>query len=330
MIRIKLLLISIFSLFILLLSPIGISQNINSPNDYPLRPVKIVIPYVAGGGIDIVGRTISQKISTAFNQNYFIEHISGAGGLIGSNYVAKSSPDGYTLLMTSSAHTTLPSFSKEKSYDPVKDFIPLSLIAWSAGHVLVINPGLPFNSVQELILYAKANPGKLRYGSGGKGSFTQFAAENFNLMANIKVEHIPYKGGGQAIIDCIAGHIEICFIPATAALSHVKSKQLKPLGITAVSRWSEMPTTPTINEAGVNGFNYVTWYGLFLPAKTPNHIVQKLLSEIQKIVNDSEIKKIFKEQGLISAGTNVDEFQSIIAKEFELNKKLSNLINALP
>ena len=311
MIRIKFLLISIFSLFFLVLSPIGISQNINSPNDYPLRPVKIVIPYVAGGGIDIVGRTISQKISTALNQNYFIEHISGAGGLIGSNYVAKASPDGYTLLMTSSAHTTLPSFSKEKSYDPIKDFIP-------------------FNSVQELILYAKANPGKLRYGSGGKGSFTQFAAENFNLMANIKVEHIPYKGGGQAIIDCIAGHIEICFIPATAALSHVKSKQLKPLGITAASRWSEMPTTPTINEAGVNGFNYVTWYGLFLPAKTPNHIVQKLLSEVQKIVNDSEIKKIFREQGLIPAGTNVDEFQSVIAKEFELNKKLANLINALP
>jgi len=298
--------------------------------EYPSKPVKIVIPYVAGGGIDVVGRLIAQKLSSSLGQNHIVEHIGGAGGLIGTNFVAKAAPDGYTLLMTSSAHTTIPSLTKEKSYDPIKDFIPVSLVAWSVGHVLAVHPNVPFNSVQELINFAKVNPGKLRYGSGGKGSFTQFAAENFNLMAGIRIDHVPYKGGGQAIVDCIAGHIEICFIPATAALTHVKSKQLKPLGITATSRWSEMPTTPTIDEAGVTGFNYVTWYGLFLPAKTPPAIVQKTTLEIQKLINDNEVKKTFKEQGLQLVTTNSEEFQSIVAKEYILNKKLSTQIEALP
>jgi len=298
--------------------------------EYPSKPVKIVIPYVAGGGIDVVGRLIAQKLSSSLGQNHIVEHIGGAGGLIGTNFVAKAAPDGYTLLMTSSAHTTIPSLTKEKSYDPIKDFIPVSLVAWSVGHVLAVHPNVPFNSVQELINFAKANPGKLRYGSGGKGSFTQFAAENFNLMAGIRIDHVPYKGGGQAIVDCIAGHIEICFIPATAALTHVKSKQLKPLGITATSRWSEMPTTPTIDEAGVTGFNYVTWYGLFLPAKTPLAIVQKTTNEIQKLMNDLEVKKTLKDQGLQLVTTNSEEFQSIVAKEYILNKKLSTQIEALP
>ena len=298
--------------------------------EYPSKPVKIVIPYVAGGGIDVVGRLIAQKLSSSLGQNHIVEHIGGAGGLIGTNFVAKAAPDGYTLLMTSSAHTTIPSLTKEKSYDPIKDFIPVSLVAWSVGHVLAVHPNVPFNSVQELINFAKVNPGKLRYGSGGKGSFTQFAAENFNLMAGIRIDHVPYKGGGQAIVDCIAGHIEICFIPATAALTHVKSKQLKPLGITATSRWSEMPTTPTIDEAGVTGFNYVTWYGLFLPAKTPLAIVQKITYEIQKLMNDPEIKKTLKDQGLQLVTTNSEEFLSIVAKEYVLNKKLSNQIEALP
>jgi len=167
--------------------------------EYPSKPVKIVIPYVAGGGIDVVGRLIAQKLSSSLGQNYIVEHIGGAGGLIGTNFVAKAPPDGYTLLMTSSAHTTIPSLTKEKSYDPVKDFIPVSLIAWSVGHVLVVNPNVPFNSVQELINFAKANPGKLRYGSGGKGSFTQFAAENFNLMVEEQVIMIKVE-----IIDTIS------------------------------------------------------------------------------------------------------------------------------
>ena len=215
----------LFYLFLLSLTPFSSSQ------EYPSKPVKIVIPYVAGGGIDIVGRSIAQKLSSSLGQNHIVDHIGGAGGMIGTNYVAKAPADGYTLLMTSSAHTTIPSFSKEKSYDPIKDFIPVSLIAWSVGHVLVVNPNVPFNSVGDLINFAKANPGKLRYGSGGKGSFTQFAAENFNLMAGVRIDHVPYKGGGQAIVDCIAGHIEICFIPATAAISHVKSKQLKSISL---------------------------------------------------------------------------------------------------
>ena len=314
----------LFYLFLLSLTPFSSSQ------EYPSKPVKIVIPYVAGGGIDIVGRSIAQKLSSSLGQNHIVDHIGGAGGMIGTNYVAKAPADGYTLLMTTSAHTTIPSFSKEKSYDPIKDFIPVSLIAWSVGHVLVVNPNVPFNSVGDLINFAKANPGKLRYGSGGKGSFTQFAAENFNLMAGVRIDHVPYKGGGQAIVDCIAGHIEICFIPATAAISHVKSKQLKPLGLTATSRWSEMPSTPTLDEAGVAGYNYVTWYGLFLPAKTPNNIVQKITIEVQKLMNDPDIKKTFKDQGLQLVTTNSEDFQAIVAKEYILNKKLSNQIEALP
>jgi tripartite-type tricarboxylate transporter receptor subunit TctC len=294
--------------------------------EYPTKPVKIIIPYAPGGGIDIVGRSIAQKLTATLGQNFIIEHIAGAGGLIGTNQVAKSLPDGYNLLMTSSAHTTIPSQSKEKSYDPVKDFIPVSLVAWSVGHILVVNPNVPFNSISDLINYAKSNPGKLRYGSGGKGSFTQFAAEYFNLMADIHIDHVPYKGGGQALIDCIAGHIEICFIPATAAINHVKSKQLKALGITAKSRWSEMQNIPTIDEAGLTGFNYVTWYGIFLPAKTPNNIVQKITVEIQKLINDSELKKIFKEQGLEIVLSNSEDFQNIVAKEFDLNKKLASQI----
>jgi tripartite-type tricarboxylate transporter receptor subunit TctC len=298
--------------------------------EYPTKPIKLVIPYVAGGGIDIIGRSIAQKLSTSLGQNVIVDHLGGAGGLMGTNYVAKALPDGYTLLVTSSAHTTIPSLAKENTFDPIKDFMPVSIIAWSVGHVLAVHPNVPVNTVQELIAYAKANPGKLRYGSGGKGSFTQFAAENFNLAASVKIDHIPYKGNGQALVDCIAGHIEICFIPATAAISHIKSKQLKALATTASVRWSEMPNTPTLDESGLNGFNYVTWYGLFLPAKTPTTIAQKILTGVQKLSSDPELKKLFSDQGLVLVTSGSEEFQATITKEYALNKKLAQQIEALP
>jgi tripartite-type tricarboxylate transporter receptor subunit TctC len=226
---------------ILLACAPAVSVAQKAAKDYPSKPIRLIVPSVAGAGIDIIAHTLGQKIARSTGQNFFVDNRGGASGSIGTDAVAKSPPDGYTILVSSSLHASLPSVMKNLPYDPVADFTPITLVAHSVGLVLVVHPSVPARSVRELIALAKAHPGKLRYGSSGVGSVTHFASESLNLMAATQITHVPYKGMSQAIVDCIAGRIEVCFLAVTAGVPYIRSGKLRALGMSASARWSELP-----------------------------------------------------------------------------------------
>lgn len=303
------------------------AQNQVAQKDYPNHPIRMVVPYVAGGPMDFIGRTLNQKMAPALGQNFVIDNRAGAGGAIGTGVVAKSAPDGYTLLNTSSSHASLPVVSPSLSYDPVKDFTPITLVANSVGFVVAVGPSVKANTLQEFIADAKARPEKLNYGSGGVGNVMQFAAEFFNTSAGTKINHVPYKGVGEAITDLMAGRIDVCIGSATALAPLVKSGKLRALAITGKTRWALMPDVPTVDEAGVKGFVYTPWYGLWYPAGTPSEYVTRMRQEVVKALEDPEVKRSFAEQGYVTVGSTPAEFAKVIADEIDANKRLATKIN---
>lgn len=298
--------------------------------DYPSKPIRLVVPYAPGGGIDFVGHLLGRKIVPAIGQNLFIDNRAGAGGAIGTDAVAKSKPDGYTILLQGSGHASLPSIYKSLPYDPVKDFTPITLVANSAGFVLVVHPSVPARSVKELIALAKAQPGKLNYGSGGVGSVIQFATESFNVMAGTQLMHVPYKGVGAAIIDLVAGRVDAIISPGMVALPYIQSGKLRALGITARARWSELPEVPTIDEAGLKGYKYVPWYGMWFPAGVPAEYVTRIRAEVVKALEDPEMKRAFAGQGTIPVASTPQEFSKTIAEEIEFHRQLGARIGLTP
>jgi len=307
----------------------AIAQQKAEP-DWPTKPIRVVVPYVAGGPMDFIGHTLSQKISASLGQNFIIDNRAGAGGAIGTDNVAKSPPDGYTMLDTSSSHASLPVVMKSLPYDPIKDFVPITLVANSVGFILAANPQVPANNLAEFIKLAKANPGKYTFGSGGVGNVMQFAAEFFNGSAGTKLTHVPYKGVGQAITDLVGGRIDVCFGPATQLKSFIQAGKLKPFAITAKQRWSELPNVPTVDEAGVKGFAYVPWYGFWFPAGTPEAYVNRMRAEVAKALADPEVKKQFADQGFAPLTTTTAEFTKIISDEIANNRKLAAQIGLQP
>jgi tripartite-type tricarboxylate transporter receptor subunit TctC len=305
----------------------GLAQAQTAQKDYPNHPIRMVVPYVAGGPMDFIGRTLNQKMAPSLGQNFVIDNRAGAGGAIGTGVVAKSVPDGYTLLNTSSSHASLPVVSPSLSYDPVKDFTPITLVANSVGFVVAVGPSVKAHTLQEFIADAKARPDKLNYGSGGVGNVMQFAAEFFNTSAGTKINHVPYKGVGEAITDLMAGRIDVCIGSATALLPLVKSGKLRALAITGKTRWAMMPDVPTVDEAGVKGFVYTPWYGLWYPAGTPTEYVTRMRQEVVKALEDPEIKRSFAEQGYVTVGSTPAEFAKVITDEIEANKRLATKIN---
>lgn len=298
--------------------------------DYPAKPIRVVVPYAAGGPMDFIARTLGRKMIPALGQNMMIDNRPGAGGALGTDVVAKSAPDGYTILHTSSSHASLPVITKNLPYDAVKDFVPISLIVNSVGFLLVAHPSVPARSVQELIVSAKAQPGKYNYGSGGVGNVMHFAAEIFNVTAGTKMTHVPYKGVGQAITDLVGGRIDICFGPGTVLVPYVKAGKLKALGITAPARWNALPDVPTVDEAGVKGYFFVPFYGLWFPAGTPTQYVTRIQSEVAKALEDTEIKRAFEDQGFVPVGSTSAEFSKIILDEIETNRRLAAKIGLAP
>ena len=306
------------------------AQTQTPHKDYPNHPIRMVVPYVAGGPMDFIGRALNQKMAPSLGQNFVIDNRAGAGGAIGTGVVAKSAPDGYTMLNTSSSHASLPVVSPGLSYDPVKDFTPITLVANSVGFVVAVGPSVKANTLQEFIADAKARPEKLNYGSGGVGNVMQFAAEFFNTSAGTKINHVPYKGVGEAITDLMAGRIDVCIGSATALLPLVKSGKLRALAITGKTRWALMPDVPTVDEAGLKGFVYTPWYGLWYPACTPTEYVTRMRQEVVKALDDPEVKRSFAEQGYVTVGSTPAEFAKVIADEIEVNKRLATKINFAP
>lgn len=283
---------------------------------YPSHPVRIVIPLSPGGTTDIPGRLIASKLSEALGQNFFVENKPGAGSTIGADFVAKSKPDGYTLLLTATPHVIVGNLYKKLPYDTLADFTPVTRVA-SGPYVLVVHPSLGANSVKELIAMAKASPGKIDFASSGNGSAQHLVGALFMHMAGVELTHIPYKGSGPAQADLMAGVVKVSFVGTPIAIPHVKSGRLKALGVTTSRRSAQMPDVPTIAEAGVPGYEAIVWVGLLAPAKTPRDIVVKLNSEIGKILASPEIQRQLSASGVDATPTTPEEFGSYLKSEFE-------------
>ncbi len=288
---------------------------------YPTKPIRIVVPFPAGGTTDILARAVAQKLTETNGQPVVVDNRPGAGGNIGAELVAKSPPDGYTLLMgTVGTHAINPSLYAKMPYDHQKDFAPVILVA-GVPNVLVINPAVPANSVQDLIAYGKANPGKLNFASSGSGTSIHLAGELFKTMSGVQMTHVPYKGSAPALTDLMGGQVQIMFDNLPSALPQIKGGKLKALAVTSAQRASALPDVPTIAEAGLPGFEATSWFGLLAPAGTPKDVITKLNAEVAKWLATPEAREKLASQGAIAAGKTPEDFaQHIVAETAKWQK----------
>ena len=277
---------------------------------WPSKPIKYIVPFPPGGTTDILARLIGQKLSLALGQPVLVENKAGAGGNIGSDFVAKSAPDGYTILGgTISSHAINVSMYKEMPYDPVKDFVPITLIGTNAN-VLVVDPKSTAKDVKELIAQAKAKPGSMSFASAGNGTSQHLSGELFKAMAGLDMVHIPYKGSAPAIQDVMAGQVPMMFDTTVVAAPHIKSGNVRALAVTSTKRVKGMETIPTLSEAGVPGYQLVSWQGIFAPAGTPKDIVVRLNAELVKIIALPDIRERLDSLGVDPVANTSEEFSA--------------------
>lgn len=281
----------------------------------------MVVPFPAGGGIDAVSRLLAPKLSESLGQSVVIDNRSGASGTVGTELVAKAPPDGYTLLATFASHAQNASLYPKLGYDTVKDFAPITLIA-TVPNILVVNPALPVKTVKELIALAKQRPGEVLYASVGNGTPAHLSAELFDRMAGIKMTHVAYKGAAPSIIALISGETQLTFTTVLVAMPHIKSGRLRALGVASLKRSPVLPELPTIDEAGVRGYESTAWYGLLAPAKTPPPIVERLHAETIKALQFADVRDNLKNQGAEPVGNSPREFAAIISDEIEKWRKV--------
>jgi len=281
--------------------------------DYPTKPVRMIIPFPPGGSNDVVGRVIATHLGERLGKQVIVDNRAGAGGVIGTEVAANAPPDGYTLLIISIAHAVNPWLYK-LNYDPIKSFVPIGILA-SGPNVLAINPELPVNSVKELVALAKQKPGELQYASAGVGSFQHLGAELFKLEAGVDMLHVPFKGGGPAMIDVIGGHTKLLFSSLVQTTPHIKSGKLKPLGTGGLKRNPVLPDVPTIAEAGVPGYEAVNWWGLVAPAGTPQAVIDKVYAALVAVQDSPEVQKQFATEGAEVVKMSPAEFGDYMQKE---------------
>ncbi|WP_108645283.1 Bug family tripartite tricarboxylate transporter substrate binding protein [Polynucleobacter rarus] len=302
----------------------------SSFQNYPNKPVKIVIPFAVGGPVDTIARILSQRLSTVTGQTVLVDNRGGGGGVIGPSIVTKANPDGYTILLSTGSMTSNPAFNADIPFDTIKDFTPVTMLARNYGQLFVVNPNMPVNSVSEFIQYAKTSTKGLNYGAAGIGNITYIAPEMMKTMTGIKMKDIEYKGTAPAITDLMGGHIDLCFVGTQNLLSLVQSGKLKALAITGPTRWNELPDVPTMHEAGVTGYELIGWFGVWLPAKAPPELVNRLYQEIVKALDDPQVKKQFEEAGLVSVLSSPDNFKKFTEKDLLAMKELAKKIGANP
>jgi tripartite-type tricarboxylate transporter receptor subunit TctC len=284
---------------------------------YPSRPVRIVVPLSPGGFADTPARMLAPRLSEQMGRQFFVENKPGAGGTIGADFVAKSAPDGYTLLLTGTPHVISAHLYKKLPYDALNDFTAIAHIA-SGPYALVVNPQkLTVSSVRELIAAARAQPGKIDFASSGNGSAQHLVGALFNSMAGIELNHVPYKGSGPAMQDLIAGQVGVSFAGIPNVLGHVKSGRLRALGVTTARRWSELPDVPTLAEAGVAGYEATLWLNVSGPAGMPAEIVQRLNGEIAKALGDAEVQANFRAAGVEASPMGPKELSEFMRAEYE-------------
>jgi tripartite-type tricarboxylate transporter receptor subunit TctC len=282
--------------------------------NYPARPVKIVVPFAVGGSADVYGRVLAAKLGDAMGQAFVIENRPGGGAVIGTDAVAKSAPDGYTLLVMSNTHTVNETLIAQKPYDLMRDLAPVSGIN-SQDLLLVIPATVPANNLREFIALAKAQPGKLNYASSGPGTPYHMAGELFKSMAGVNIVHVPHKGSDQARTAVLGGQVEMMFDAISTIVSHVNSGKLKALGTSGKARSSVTPNIPTIAEAGVPGYEATIWLGLMAPAATPKPILERLSAEVNKVINAPDIKDNWTKQGAQPMGMKPDDFGAFLKED---------------
>ncbi len=282
------------------------------------KPLRLVIPFPAGGATDILGRTVAQSLATALGQQVVVDNKPGAGGTIGADMVAKAAPDGYSLLMaTSSTHSIGPALNPKLPYDAFKDFAPIAHVA-NAPSVLVVGQGFPAATAKELISLLKASPGKYNFGSSGIGTYPHLAAEMFKWRAGgLFVVHIPYRGTGLVVSDLVAGQIAFLMDSVVSAQPHISGGRVRPLAVTGTKRLSSMPTVPTFTEIGVPGMEFNNWFGVFAPPGTPPEIVQRLNRELNAMVRSPEVIDRFEKVGAAPAGSTPEQFAKTYRDEYE-------------
>ena len=276
----------------------------------------MVVPLSPGGFADVPGRILAARLSSLLGYNVFVENRPGAGGTIGADFVAKSAPDGYTLLFTGTPHVISAWVYKKLPYDPLKDFEPVALVA-SGPYVLVVNPQLPVHSIRELIAAAKAQPGKIDYASSGNGSAQHLVSALFASMAGIELNHVPYKGSGPAMQDLLGGQVKVSFAGIPNVLPHVKAGRLRALAVSTPQRSPDLPDVPTAAEAGVPGYQATLWLNLAAPAGTPGEIVQRIYAETAKALQDAELQQSFRAAGVEASPMSPQELAGFMRAEYE-------------
>ena len=292
---------------------------------YPNRPIRIVTPYAPGGSTTVTGRLLGEHFTSRWRQNVIVDNRGGGNTTIGTAIVAKSPPDGYTLLLTTTTHSILPNVMKTP-YDPVRDFAPVATLGIQP-HVLVLHPGVPASTVQELIALAKANPDQLTFASSSSGGTSHMAGEVFNMLAGVKIRHIPYKGGGPATIDLIGGHVQMFYSVPINIVGHVQSGKLKALAVTGETRLTALPQTPTFAEGGIRGLDVKTWHGVLAPAGTSRTIVDKLSAEIGALLAMPGVQEKLEAMGLTTMISTPDQFGAMIKSEMGLYLKVVRAAN---
>ena len=282
---------------------------------WPMRPIRLIVPFAPGGGVDLTGRVLAPKLSEALGQTVIVENRGGAGGLIGVDLGAKASPDGYTVVIGTIGNIAIaPHLQSKMPYDPQKDLVPISQLA-NALNVMVINPSVKATTVKEFIELAKKEGSNISYGSSGSGATDHLAGEVFNTLAGLKMTHIPYKGGAPAMIDLVGGQVQVIFATVSTAISSIQGGKVRALGMTGNQRYESLPEVPTIAEAGLASFDVNGWYGLYAPAGTPKDIITRLNAEVVKILAMPDVKARLLDAGIIATSSSPEAFAAYTQAE---------------
>ena len=292
------------------------SFNLAHASDaFPNKPIRFIVPYAAGGATDTTARLVSKELTAILGQPVVVENKAGAGGNIGTDYVAKSTPDGYTMLLAYTGPMAInPSLYDSLPFKPQQDFAPVTLLA-QAPQILGVHPSIPATTVEEFVAYAKANPNTLFFGSSGNGGADHLAGELFKMLTGAQITHVPYKGGAPALADLVAGRTQLQFMTIPASIGHIQAGRIRPLAILDKKRYPLFPNVPTINEAGVKNYDVNNWYGVVVAAGTPEPIINKLNSALIKALRSEEVQARFSGLGLVPVSNTPQEFQSFIATE---------------
>lgn len=294
--------------------------------NYPTRPVRVVVPYAAGGNTDIVARLVAQHLSTAWGQQVIVDNRPGGATNIGTEFVARAAPDGYTMLMGGASNAINMTLFRKLPYDTLKDFQPIVLCTVGAN-LLTVHPSLPAKNLRELMALAKSKPGQLNFASSGIGSSNHMAGELFKLMAGINIVHVPYKGNNPALADLVGGHIEMGFAGITAQIPLIDSGKLRPIAVSSKERFPAIPKIPTFNEAGVPGYESSTWFGLLAPAAVPQDIVRKFNAEAAKVLARQDIRERLLNDGQNPGGGSIESFGQFIRDEIAKYAKVIKAAN---